>query len=266
MDTGATTSTIEVPTITIPSAIETGGWGPIAAQGETKPPRKVAIVGSSNTSRHLAPYDDFSWDIWTLNDMHTIAKRFDRHFELHSQRIIEKDKDDLAGEIEWLKSNITVPVYMAEPADWVPMAVQYPTETIVKEFGSYFTNSISWMIALAIYEGVDELGIWGVDMAHGTEYAAQRPSCEYMIGIARGRGIPVFIPEQSDLLKCAELYGLETSLFAINLANRRKQLEEERRNWQTRKTEALINESKIEGAIEILSYVQAAWTNPGREF
>lgn len=224
--------------------------------------RKVAIVGAAQTSRDMAPYDDESWEIWTLNDMGPLAKRIDRLFELHSRAILERDAAVLQVEFDWLKANQTVPVYMAEPQDWVPMAVQFPTETILKEFGDYFTNSVSWMMALALHEGVDELALWGVDMAHGTEYAAQRPSCEYMIGLARGRGVPVYIPPQCDLLKCAEPYGLEKSTFPVSLDNRLTQLTEERTLFANRKLEAMLNEAKLDGAVEILQYVKAAWTNP----
>ena len=223
-------------------------------------PRKVAIVGSAETSRHLAPYDDPSWEVWTLNDMCLVAPRFDRHFEVHSLRILERDKEGLAGQLEWMRANTSIPIYMAEPADWCPMAQPFPTEALTKEFGRYFTNSISWMIALAIYEGVEVIGLWGVDMAHGTEYAAQRPSCEYMIGVARGRGIEVIIPDQSDLLKCAELYGLEVSPLPLNLQNRYDELQGELVKWRNAKTQALINESKVEGALEMLGYVKTAWT------
>ena len=44
-------------------------------------------------------------------------------------------------------------------------------------------------------------------MATGEEYAGQRPCCEYLIGWARGSGIRVTIPPQSNLLKSAGLYG-----------------------------------------------------------
>lgn len=220
---------------------------------------KVAIVGSADTSRDLAPYADESWDIWTLNDMYKVAPRMDRTFQLHDpDRVRQLDPEG------WTFITTTqVPVWMHRPVPEVSTAQQYPTETIVKEFGRYFTNSISWMIALAIYEGADEIGVWGVDMAHGTEYAAQRPSCEYFLGIAKGRGIPLHLPEVSDLLKCRELYGLESSAFCANLDNRFNHLNEQLMALRGQKTQAMLNEAKTEGALEILSYVRAAWNREG---
>lgn len=38
-------------------------------------------------------------------------------------------------------------------------------------------------------------------MAADDEYGYQRPNCEYLIGLARGRGIKVVIPDESPLCK-----------------------------------------------------------------
>jgi len=44
------------------------------------------------------------------------------------------------------------------------------------------------------------------------EYAFQRPSCEYYIGIAQGRGINITIPDGSDLIKNRFIYGWQDQL------------------------------------------------------
>ena len=73
----------------------------------------------------------------------------------------------------------------------------------------YLESSIAYMMALAILEKVDRIGIWGVDLHCESEYVYQRPNLEYLIGLARGKGIKVFIPPQSALLSHAngKLYG-----------------------------------------------------------
>ena len=50
------------------------------------------------------------------------------------------------------------------------------------------------MIALAIYEDFDIIHVYGVDMAVCGEYEQQRPSCEFFCGIAKGKGIELYIP------------------------------------------------------------------------
>ena len=79
----------------------------------------------------------------------------------------------------------------------------------LKTFGNYFTNSVSYMIALAIKQGATEIGCYGVDMATGSEYGPQRPSCEFFLGIAAGMGISITIPATADLLKTKFLYGFQ---------------------------------------------------------
>jgi hypothetical protein len=46
-----------------------------------------------------------------------------------------------------------------------------------------------------------------VDMRADEEYSYQRANCEYLIGLARGKGIKVHIPEVSPLLKFSGFDG-----------------------------------------------------------
>ena len=82
-----------------------------------------------------------------------------------------------------------------------------PKAAIEQACGTYMTSSIAWMIGLAITEGFSTIGVYGVDMAQQTEYEEQRPCCEYLIGLARGRGIEVRLPRTTDLLRAVGQYG-----------------------------------------------------------
>ena len=62
-------------------------------------------------------------------------------------------------------------------------------------------------------------------MAAGDEYAWQRPNCEYYCGFAEGRGIKLFVPNSSPLLKANKIYGLETDNALSNaMKERNKEL------------------------------------------
>ena len=80
------------------------------------------------------------------------------------------------------------------------------------------------MIAMAIYEGFDVIHLYGVDMAVGSEYEKQRPSCEFWMGVAKELGIKLYIPDQSDLLKCLCVYGRSTKMepFVLKMNDRKK--------------------------------------------
>ncbi len=69
--------------------------------------------------------------------------------------------------LDYLKAiaSLDCPVYMQQHWDIVPKSVPYPLQDILSSFGRYFTNSVSYMIALAIKVGAKEIGCWGVDMA-----------------------------------------------------------------------------------------------------
>jgi len=68
----------------------------------------------------------------------------------------------------------------------------YPLNEIIKWSGcNYFTNSVAYMIAYALYTGQKEINIFGVDMDHKTEYAYERPCIAYWIGYGRAIGAKI---------------------------------------------------------------------------
>jgi len=186
--------------------------------------KKVAIVGCAD-SKGEAPFKDDEFEIWGVNNLYPLIEAHpDRYrwFEIHDiskdgEIYKRRDNPDFRGQPvnDYLKdlgkwaSDINCPVYMQKSWDIVPTSIAYPLPQVLEKFGEYFTNSISWMLALAIHEGFEEIHVYGVDMAVDTEYHHQRPSCEYFLGIARGMGIKVFIPDTADLLKVRFLYGFD---------------------------------------------------------
>lgn len=91
-----------------------------------------------------------------------------------------------------------VPVYMQQAHADIPMSRAYPLAAVSACTGDYFGSSVAYMLALAIYEGADEIGLWGVDLSD--DYDHQRPNLEYLIGFARGRWREVSVPDGSRLL------------------------------------------------------------------
>lgn len=184
--------------------------------------RKVCIVGFAKTSRDLAPYADPSWEIWGVNDAWSFAHRADRWFEVHSTWIYEWElRRSSPGHLAWLRQfgEDGGIVYLLEARADMPHAVRFPFEDVCnnlwperaaegdhKTSRPYLTSSIAYMQALAIAEGFEEIAIVGVDMAADSEYAAQKPCCEYLIGLAKGRGIKCWLPETCGLLD-GPLYG-----------------------------------------------------------
>lgn len=236
-------------------------------------PRKVAIVGYTMSQRQ-APWDSPDWYVMGMNNMHTMVQgtRWDGWIDLHDRRTIEADPVHLA----WLRELHPFPIYMLHPSPEYPSSRPFPAAELVARFGDYFTNTVAWQVAWAITQvewatgDGAEIGIYGVDMAQGSEYAAQRPSCEYHIGIARGMGIDVTIPDTSDLLKTAAPYGSNAGqALRAKFEERSRELSEriagvrrEQAQLQAQQQQLLIAENQMLGAHEQANYFLGTWFPP----
>lgn len=181
--------------------------------------KKVALLGFAESWK-TAPFDDPDVEIWPLNEMWKYVSRWDRWFELHDSETLGVTKRDLSeGEekrhLEWLAAQKPgKPIYM-QPAfcdGRFPAAVPYPLEEMCARFGRYFTSTIGYMLALAIADGYEWIGLYGIDLASDVEYQQQRPNAEYLVGLARGMGRTVVIADGSAMLKAGHLYGYEKPL------------------------------------------------------
>lgn len=172
-------------------------------QWMSQPIKKVAIVADA-PSRRGAPWRDKSWEIWTLGRSKKRRPRIDRWFEMHSLPSIRayrgnpKTKRNFREYWRYLKK-LKCPVYMQRAHRRIPNSVRYPLEKVVQELGRCFTSSVSYMIGLAIVEGYEGIGCWGVDLATKPEYRYQRQAVQYLLAEARRRGIHVYIPSTSPL-------------------------------------------------------------------
>lgn len=156
----------------------------------------LAIIGLADNSRNEIPWNStvekwgLPWDgEWSL---------LDRHFEMHDLRLLESEHSKRPKDyIEKLQS--LPDLYMQE--EYFSNAKRYPFEAVSKVTGYYFNSSISYMLALGIYEKYNRISIYGVDMKAEEEYFWQRPNLEYLIGIAKGKGIDIYIPDSSSVSK-----------------------------------------------------------------
>lgn len=254
---------------------------------ESAPARRIAIVGFAEGHRQMAPFDDPSWEMWGMNRLHAVMpdKRWDAWFDLHPlDRFYlgpngERDEEHIA----FLKA-FAGPVYVrAEDLglalEWgIVNAVPFPRHELEQRFGFYMTNTVSWLLALAITTDPNVIGVYGVDMAQDTlqnaEYSAQRPSCEYFLGIAAGMGIEIILPSHSDLLRTVEQYGWEDNDFlrektigrmqelGMRKENFKQQLAQEeaavnqgRANWERRRIELISAINQLDGALQECTYL-----------
>lgn len=199
---------------------------------------KVAIVGFADGHREQAPDDTGQFEIWGLNRLFAAMERpWTAWFDIHDLAFTYGDLRPGGRDEEWISfcRSFKGPIYL-RPQDvdlaksWgIATAVPYPiNEVLASGLPRYYTNSISYMLALAILMGFEEMALVGVDMAQdsltSSEYRHQRPSCELFIGAAMASGMKVFIPDGSDLLCAASLYGFEDDT-GMQLKRRSRKLE-----------------------------------------
>ena len=156
--------------------------------------RKIAIIGHGPSKKQFDFNSDY--EVWSLNQKIDLP-RFDLWFDIHNLSRINKD----SGYWQFLKENETKIIICEENKALLPNAQIYPKELIENMyFSRLFHCSISWMIAYAVFQGVKEIALYGVDMLLKTEYQEQRPSVLYWLGVAQGLGINIVLPENSALL------------------------------------------------------------------
>ena len=247
--------------------------GLITGTKKKRKKNKVAIIGFAPSTMAEARFlfDDPDCEIWALNQLYmtfcpqngglpAIAKRADRWFQIHARSSYDANVVRDHSHHDWMAQQTKFPIYMQERNPEIPMSVRFPKEKIMAEFGNYFTNSISWEIALAIMEGFKEIHLYGVDMATHSEYAYERPSVEYFLGWAKGRGIKIMIPQKSDICKTMWLYPYEDSApFRTKCVARRDELRQ--RANQLANNEQQTHDSRVSavGKLELMNELQGVW-------
>lgn len=229
----------------------------------------VAILGFTD-SRNLAPFGDPRFEIWGINELYRfmdVEKHgFTRWFEIHERPVIDADKDHIAT-----LGRFPIPVYMQQHYDDVLPSVPFPKHEVEEDCGTkYFTSSIAWMLGLALLEGFEEIHVYGVDMAQETEYFEQRPACEFLLGLAAGRGIKIHVPTTSDLLKAVGQYGWAgDSDFRVKLEDRMKWLENQKSqheqgiaNLDNQRANLVAQLQNIVGAIQDCTFWKRSWSIP----
>lgn len=176
--------------------------------------KTVAIVGSARTTRELAPFEDESITIFGVNEslMFNWMKRADVMFQMHQRWSFSRpDNRSHKGYWNWLREPHEFPIYMQQAWSDIPASVKYPIEDIISKLcpqRKYFTSTIAYMMALALYQGFERIEIYGIEMAKDSEYLYQRDCVTYWVGRAEGLGVQVLFPEKCNLFK-GYLYGYE---------------------------------------------------------
>ncbi len=159
-------------------------------------PRAVTILGKGMTGRDCLFNTE---EVWGVNNVaehpEYLGKKFHRLFAFD---LLPKEYTD------GMKKYCPV-------TSWQDYAdIKYPLDNVIRTFNTrFFTNTISYMIAYAIYLKFEKIYIYGVEVSFGAPYAQENRGVDYWIGRAQERGIEVIVHPQSHLLRTCSgvLYG-----------------------------------------------------------
>lgn len=243
-----------------------GSWDIEPIEEEKKNPNadKLIILGFSPTSRHHAVKflkDYPGCEMWCLNEFYVYGQEgfpvnlATRWFEIHNCKEnpnVNPDGKQGQDHRAYLKQYPGKLYVQNKPEYWADFknAIDFPVKEIIEFFPRrYFGSTPSWLMALAIKEGLEEykktgkfkwskILIAGVDMQSGwnrktdinpktgqletmdvisNEYAMQRPSVEWLAGMMDmmhmiDPSFEMIIPPESTILKKNGTYGFEDYL------------------------------------------------------
>jgi enamine deaminase RidA (YjgF/YER057c/UK114 family) len=191
--------------------------------------KKVAMYGGGYTRRliHDHPLVDDDCEVWSANHVWNKegwgadCPRIDRLIEIHDVELLERYPGD--GDRKhwrWLQEEHPFPIYMLEPDERFPSAVPYPLDEIKAEFfgrqyrgakpKAIFGSSIDFLTGLALYEGADWIGYFGIEMGSSTEHLYQVPGGYHWTGIAAGRDVTTWVPDDPRVqLLRQQIYSIE---------------------------------------------------------
>lgn len=226
---------------------------------------RVAIIGNHPLSIGDAPFEDPTWEIWCQGSTVRHMPRWDRCIEIHDiEGLKALYRGDPVAEpifVEWWSAlkdaGPEKTIFLRELHPEVPKAKAYPVSIMLRYFGkdilwagrmnngvrhaptrvrpAPFSATVCWSIALAIHELAPKarrgkecmIGVYGVDMETEGEYREQRAAVWYFMGVAAGKGIKLVVPEMSELLKSAGLYGFDETGEAQKMAARIREYRQE---------------------------------------
>jgi hypothetical protein len=186
--------------------------------------RIVIIGGGFRSSDKLCLNDDD--ELWSCNNLYGVFDFYDlpkpsRWFEIHrisedngvySRRGVSKMGDTSINDYLQSLDDLNIPVYTQKHIPIIRRSIPFPLVKVLERFPrAFFNNSFAYMLALAIMEKVESIGVYGICMPNELfrEYYVHRISTEYLLGYAEALGIKVDVSHKSLLLKCTYLYGYQ---------------------------------------------------------
>lgn len=149
--------------------------------------KSVIILGMGSTMLKCK----YEHETWGVNQGYKMARKLDKLFITDGRVNFKGGQNHNFDELNALN----IPIVSLHKFPEIKKLILYPYDKIVARFDGlgkeFFTNSICYMIAYALYKGYEEIKFYGVDMATSMEYILERGGIEYWVGRAEGMGVKI---------------------------------------------------------------------------
>lgn len=159
--------------------------------------KKLIILGKG-PGWSECPKPTIDVPVWSMTNI--LIKRTDVSmvFEIHDlrEKLGRVGEGYLHQEAISEAIRLNIPYVVREHWDFLPHLNQvvYPYEEVVNHFGiDLFGCSMDAMLALAIYQGYEEIHLHGTGQHRGSTWDYQIESINFWLGVCFGRGIRLYI-------------------------------------------------------------------------
>ena len=167
--------------------------------------KEVIILGCGPTSSECR----YHCETWGVNGTYTFAKRLNKLFFTDEEIEVNSCWYDVP-ELLTLDPVCVFPVNYKRFQELGLKLEIFPMKEIYQKFPSFFfSNTIAYMLAYAIYHRYDTIYLYGIDMMSHSTYIQEKGGVEFWMGVALGQGIKIVNTRGSATGKCwnGKMYG-----------------------------------------------------------
>ena len=145
-------------------------------------PKEVIILGCGPTHVECK----YHCETWGVNGTYTIAKRLDKLFMTDEPSEVDACWYDMARVLK-TDTTLVFPIEYDRFKDLgLPIEI-YPIDKIIGRFRTrFFSNTIAYMLAYALYYDYEKIWMFGIDMMTSGSYIQEKGGVEFWMGIAAG--------------------------------------------------------------------------------
>ena len=154
---------------------------------------------------------DYHCETWGVNGGYSFAKRLDKLFMTDSlQGEVLHEEYGLSALLKFRGTIVLAKHFPVFDGLNIPIEI-YPINDIQSEFHNtvFFSNSICYMLAYALYNKYSKIWIYGVDFPPGIEKKQEEAGITFWMGVALGKEVEITVPKNSTIGKTwnNKMYG-----------------------------------------------------------